>query len=97
MGFRDDIKTAQHGIHKYRNSRTHAPLDWAYVYIEKLLKESLKPTIKTNKGYRAEWKYCSKARMVKYYAIHVCIAILVSVVTGVVVGLCLRYVDKEVY
>lgn len=79
------------------NPETHAhtsPSDRPDFDIEKLPEQPQKRTLKTNKSYRDEWKYGSKARVVKYYVVHICIGILVGGIIGVVVGLCVRYVGK---
>lgn len=75
--------------HNYKFPSNKADFD-----IEEQPEKSQKRILKTNKSYRDEWRYDSKARVVKYYAVHVCIGIVVGGIIGVIVGLCLRYVGK---
>lgn len=62
--------------------------------IEEQPKHPQKRILRTNKSYRDEWRYGSKARVVKYYAVHFCVGILVGGIIGVIVGLCIRYAGK---
>lgn len=74
---------------------THnSPSNKADFDIEEQPKHPQKRILRTNKSYRDEWRYGSKARVVKYYAVHFCVGILVGGIIGVIVGLCIRYVGK---
>ncbi|KAJ5411114.1 uncharacterized protein N7487_005473 [Penicillium crustosum] len=76
-------------------THTHkSPSNGADFDIEDQPKYPQKRILKTNKSYRDEWRYGSKVRVVKYYAVHVCIGIVVGGIIGVIVGLCLRYAGK---
>ncbi|CAI7656417.1 unnamed protein product [Penicillium glandicola] len=68
-------------------TRTHTSLtDRADVDIEKSPEQPQKRTLKTNQSYIDEWKYGSKARVVKYFVVHGCIGILVGGIIGVIIG-----------
>ncbi|KAJ5835459.1 hypothetical protein N7447_001485 [Penicillium robsamsonii] len=76
---------------------THAhpsPSNGADYDVEKLPEQPPKRRLYTNKSFIDEWKYGSKARVVKYCGVHLCIGILVGAIIGVIIGLCVRYVGK---
>ncbi|KAJ5164036.1 uncharacterized protein N7500_005866 [Penicillium coprophilum] len=65
---------------------THAhtsPSDSTDYDIEKLAGQPPKRTLNTNKSFLDEWRNGSKARVVKYYAVHFCIGILVGAIVGI--------------
>jgi F0F1-type ATP synthase assembly protein I len=78
-----------------QETNAHTPRSDGVDYdVEKLPEQPQKRKLKTNKSYRDEWRYGSKARVVKYYAVHFCIGIVVGAIIGLIIGLCVRYVGK---
>lgn len=62
--------------------------------IEDQVEQPKKRVLKTNGSYVEEWRYGSKARVVKYYVVHFLIGVLIGGIIGVVIGVCVRYVGK---
>lgn len=50
-----------------------------------------KRALKSNASYAEEWREGSKARVVKYFLVHIGIGILVGAIVGVIIGLSIRY------
>ena len=44
------------------------------------------------KDVRTEWKYGSKARVIKIYAVYIAVGLMVGAVIGLVIGVCIRFI-----
>lgn len=76
-------------LHTQTPSTNRAPFD-----VEELPERPQKRSLTTDKNIVAEWKYGSKARVIKYYAMYIGIGLIIGAIIGVVIGVCVRYVGK---
>lgn len=68
--------------------------DQADYDVEQLTAQPQKRKLKSNQSYWDEWKYGSKLRVLKYYAVHFLIGVVIGAIVGVIIGVCVRYAGK---
>ncbi|KAJ5306222.1 hypothetical protein N7508_005237 [Penicillium antarcticum] len=64
----------------------HSTHDRADFDIEALPERPQKRALKTNESYAEEWKYGSKARVIKYYLMYIMAGLIIGGIIGTVIG-----------